>query len=354
MLMIKRKKQRDREHIFNNDSVSNFAKEHDVQVPEMKILETELTVEEGAKKEGEWVNKYKKNGWEILNRTKTGSIGGLGKGKSRYTRDICQKLASECTHKSDFKSKHPQAYKVSFNKGCIKDYTWFKDGKIVGADKRRKYDYQTCYEEAKNYKTITEFENGNKGACRAARVNGWMKDYNWFTLLWEKKWDKETCYEEAKKYTTLDDFISKANSCYATACKNKWIDDYIWLERKRTRRCYWQDYDNCYNEALKYKTRTELKRNSSGCYNACRENGWIDDFDWLLTNPNQKWCYEACYMEAKQYKSLKDFIQKSRSAYNSALKNGWLSEYVWLERSAKNVSPSEPSQIESEFDNIID
>ena len=247
--LIKRKKDRDREHLYaRNDAVAKFAIKHDVKVPLPTYLESNLTIKEGVEKECFWIAKYKEMGWIVLNRAKGGSIGGLGKGKTKFTYDICYEQAKLCSTRTEFRDCGNNAYRVALKNGWIKDYTWFKDGEIVGADKRRKYDYQTCYEEAKKYKTITEFENGNKGACRAARANGWMKDYTWFTLLWQEKWDKETCYEEAKKYKTLDDFISKSGSCYATACKNKWIDDYTWLQRKRTRRGYWQDYDNCYNE----------------------------------------------------------------------------------------------------------
>lgn len=279
--LIKRRKERDKQHLFIIDSVSSFAKENSIAVPEMKILESGLTIEEGVNKEAWWIEKYREEGWIVLNKAKAGSIGMIGKGKTRYNYDICYELAKDCKDRAEYKANYPQAYRVSLKKGWINDFTWFKDGKIVGADKRRKYDYQTCYEEAKKYNTITEFENGNKGACRAARANGWMKDYTWFTLLWQEKWNKETCYEEAKKYKTLDDFISKSGSCYATACMNKWIDDYTWLQRKRTRRGYWQDYDNCYNEAKKYTTMTDFMRKSSGAYASALKKGWTKDYIWL-------------------------------------------------------------------------
>lgn len=282
--LIKRKKDRDREHLYDrNDAVVKFAIKHKLEVPSPKYLEDNLTIQEGVDKECWWVDKYKEMGWNVLNRAKGGSIGGLGKGKTRYTYEICFEQARLCYTRTEFRDCGNNAYRVALREGWINDYTWFKDGTTVGASKRRKYDYQTCYEEAKKYKTITEFENGNKGACRAARANGWMKDYTWFTLLWQEKWNKETCYEEAKKYTSLDDFVSTNGSCYATACKNKWIDDYTWLVRKRTRRGYWQNYDNCYNEAKKYKTMSDFMRKSSGAYKSASEKGWTKDYTWLKT-----------------------------------------------------------------------
>lgn len=275
--LIKRQKERDWEHIFKNDTVSKFAKENNIPVPEMKILETNLTIKEGAENEGIWIELYREDKWNILNIAKAGSIGGLGKGKSKYTYNICKELAEKCKNRSEFKISYPQAYKNSSKNNWLSDFN-FINGKTNGINKKHKWTYKTCYEEAKKYHTIADFEKGNSGACKVARANGWMKDYTWFTILWQEKWNKETCYEEAKKYTTLEDFISKSGSCYATACKNKWIDEYTWLERKRTRRGYWQDYDNCYNEALKYKTITDFMRKSSGAYAASLKHGWLDEF----------------------------------------------------------------------------
>lgn len=279
--LIKRHKERDKQHLFKIDSVSAFAKEHDIPVPEMKILESGLTIEEGVRQEAWWIEKYKEENWMLLNKAKAGSIGMIGKGKTKYTYEICCRLSKECLIRADFKAKYPQAYLVSFRTGWIKDFTWLKDGKQVGADKRRKYDRKTCFEEAKKYKTITEFEKGSKGACIAARAHGWMKDYTWFTLLWQEKWNKESCYNEAKKYTTLEDFSNKSASAYATACKNKWIEDYSWLQRKRVKSGYWQDYKNCYNEAKKYKTMTDFMRKSSGAYASALKKGWTKDYTWL-------------------------------------------------------------------------
>jgi hypothetical protein len=282
--LIKRCKERDKQHLFILDSVSSFAKEKGIAVPEMKILESGLTLNEGVNKEAWWIEEYREAGWKLLNKAKAGSIGMIGKGKTRYTQDICCELSKICNDRAEFKSSFPQAYRVALKKGWIKDYTWFKDGKLVGADKRRKYDRQTCFEEAQKYTTITEFEKGSKGACVAARANGWMKDYTWFTLLWQEKWNKETCREEAKKYTKYEDFRINSGSAYATACKNGWIDEYDWLIRIRTRRGFWQDYDNCFHEAKKYLTMTDFMRKSSGAYASALKKGWTNDYTWLYNH----------------------------------------------------------------------
>lgn len=335
--LIKRRKERDKQHLFIMDSVSTFAKELDVPVPEMKILEEGLTLEEGVQKEAWWIEKYRIDGWRILNKAKAGSIGLIGKGKTRYTKELCTELSKDCIVRAEFKAKYPQAYVIAFRKGWIDEFTWLKDGKQVGADKRRKYDRQTCYEEAQKYQTITEFEKGSKGACVAARAHGWMKDYTWFTILWEKKWNRETCYEEARQYETLEEFMTKSASAYATACKNGWLDDYEWLKRKRIRRGTWSSYEKCYQEAQKYTRRCDFEKYSNSAFMSSVRNGWIEKFTWLkLTRkPRNYWDHDRCFEEAKNYSSVYAFQKGNSSAYHAAKKGGWLNKYTWFKPSRK-------------------
>ena len=71
-----------------------------------------------------------------------------------------------------------------------------------------------------------------------------------------KKWTYEKCYEEAKKYMTLKEFKEKGGRSYIVSVKNNWIKDFDWLNRKVKPNGYW-NYEHCYEEAKKYKTRTD-------------------------------------------------------------------------------------------------
>ena len=47
-----------------------------------------------------------------------------------------------------------------------------------------------------------------------------------------------------------------------------------------------------------------------------------------MTKPNGYWNnYEHCYEEAKKYKTKKQFQMGNSSAYTSAWKHGWLDEF---------------------------
>ena len=226
--LMRRHMKRDREHIFflYSDNVAKYAKKHNVPVPPMKIIESNLTLEEGLDREDYWRKWYEQQGYTMLNRLATG----IGKGS-------------------------------------------------LGSISHGKWNRKTCFEEAKKYKSASEFGNANGSAYDAARRNGWIKDYTWFDVLWEPKWDKESCYNEAKKYKTRGEFQKGSTSAYNKVLRNGWIDEYTWLKSRKSKPAgYWNNYENCYEEAKKYKNRRAFLKGCSGAYAKALRNGWLDEF----------------------------------------------------------------------------
>lgn len=281
--LIRRKRARDWEHIFEDDPVSSFAKSNNVSVPEMKVLESDLTLKESVEKEAYYIEKYKAKGWNVLNKAKAGSIGTIGKG--RWNKRKCREEALKYITKTDFRQNSPRAYEYALANGWLDSYNWLKkkSRKLKGS----MYDYATCFNLAKNCTHIADFEHKYPQAYKIARKGEWIKDYTWFEngriLRWKKrkKHTYESCYEEAKKYNTMLDFYNNSKASYGVAAQKGWTKDYTWLKRDRKARNYWNNYDNCYNEALKYKTRIEFRYQSSRAYYAALKNKWIDDFTWL-------------------------------------------------------------------------
>ena len=280
--LIRRQKNRDKEHIFNheNDNVARYAKKMHVPVPLMQILESNLTLKEGLDREDYWRKWYEQHGYTMLNRLATGigkgSLGGIGHGK---------------------------------------------------------WNRKTCYNEAKKYKSASEFEKMSASAYSAAKKNGWLSDYVWFDILWEAKWDKQACYNEAKKYETRGEFQKGSFVAYTKALKKGWINEYSWLSRRQTKPAgYWNIYDHCYEEAKKYKNRRAFLKGCSGAYIKALRNGWLDDYTWFMEmkKPNGYWNQETCYEEAIKYFSKKEFKQHANGAYQFAYKEGWLDEYTWF------------------------
>ena len=214
---------RDWTHIFTNDSVSKFALSKNVAVPKMIVLENQITIREGLKKEHELVEYYKENGYHILNKAKTGlksgSIGALNTGK--WTYEECFKLALECTCSSEMGEKSEFAYKKALKRNWLKDYTWFESKK-----KKNYWNYEHCYEEAKKYKTIKEFENHCMTAYMKALDNGWLKDYTWFKRQLKPYgyWTLENIIEEIKDCKKISEVRKKHRYIHKVICENKWND----------------------------------------------------------------------------------------------------------------------------------
>ena len=172
--LVNRQQQREWEHIFkiDKDAVAKFAKEHNISVPKPIYLEENLTLREGTKQEGYWLNKYIEDGWTMLNSAKTGSIGALGKGK---------------------------------------------------------WNFETCYIEAKKYNTRTEFERNNGSAYNVARKNNWIDYYYWMPPQIKPNgyWNYETCRLASNKCVNRSEFRKLFPRAEKVSRKNNWIDHFF-------------------------------------------------------------------------------------------------------------------------------
>ncbi len=235
----------------------------------------------------------------------------------------CYEEAKKYKSKSEFKKNSSSAFSVANKNGWLSDYTWLKRPE----NWNKKWNRESCYDEAQKYTSKNEFQIGSNSAYNVAWKNGWLDDYTWFKTP-SIIWDYDTCYEEAKKYKTRAEFQRSNQSAYNAALKNGWLDDYAWFEKRFT----WTR-QSCYNEAKKYKSRKEFQIGSCGAYKVAWKNGWLDDYTWFSPSSSaKKWNHETCNNEAKKYKSRKEFQVKSAGAYHVARKNGWLNDYFWLKK----------------------
>ena len=243
------------------------------KIPEPVILKKDIYAKEAQEFEKKYVNLYKEQGLNVLNLAKPGSLGGYGK-----------------------------------------------------------WNYETCYEEAKKYESRGEFAVKCVGAYDVARKNEWLDDYTWFVEL-HHNWTEEECYKEALKHKTLKEFRKKSPSVYNIARKKKWLNQYTWLKK----RFVWTE-EKCYKEAKKYTSIIYFIKNASGAYQFAKKNKLLKNYTWFVkpVPSNKKWTYETCYKEALKYKTKKEFKDNNNSVYVITSRNGWLKDYAWLKRQSKN------------------
>ena len=107
---------RDWQHRNNQDSsVNRFAENNKREIPTPKKLEENVPIHESGKREKYWVSYYKKQGWIILNRAKTGeresSIGIYY--PIKWNKKAIREKAKECNYNLTlFAARYPGAYEA--------------------------------------------------------------------------------------------------------------------------------------------------------------------------------------------------------------------------------------------------
>ena len=138
-------------------------------------------------------------------------------------------------------------------------------------------------------------------------------------------WNFENCQEEALKYKTRKEFFKKSSGCYHRSIRNDWLD--LICNHMINGSVFWTK-DKCQEEALKYDTKKEFNLNSSA-YAAALRNKWIDEICSHmieLKKPRGYWTFEMCKKAAKKCNSKTEFSRQYRGAYLSSSKNNWLHE----------------------------
>lgn len=243
-----------------------------------------------------------------------------------WTRERCYELAMQYNDLNTFAKECNVAYGKACRKNWLKDYTWLKRKQLPNGY----WTNELVMSEARKYTSSKEFKAENPLAYMAACRKGWIKDCTWFIKPKNaKKWDYNTCFEEAQKYTSRQEFRIKSITAYTVARNHGWLEEYDWLER-----IIFYSYDVCLEEARKYTYFNDFRSGSHRAYLVARSRGWLKKFDWLIKEPvepyNKKWNYDTCFAEAKKYKTRSEFNKKRSGAYNVARKNGWLADYTWM------------------------
>lgn len=267
------------------DSVFDFAKENRIDVPRLKILEKGLELEDSCEKEQYYIDRYKKNGWIIINKAKSGR--GIG------------------------------------SVGCLGHGIW---------------NFNTSYEEALKYKSKNEFMTKNPTVYFLALRNKWMKSYFWLTdKNEERKWTYNKCKEEALKYKTKKEFSTNNNKAYSAAVRHGWISTFDWFENGRRYARLEYTYEKCETIAKTCKNKNEFQRKNKSAYTRAWKEGWLKDW---FGKERAKYgfydLYENVYNVAKQYEYLSDFRKERATVYDKACKNKWLETFTWLQRKRIN------------------
>jgi hypothetical protein len=243
-------------------------------------------------------------------------------------KERCAEEALKYKTKAEWQKNGGSSYNVASRNGWIAELTQHMENKIKPNGYWTK---ERCGQEALKYKTRGEWQKNSSASYTSASKNGWVDElcqHMLYNKLPTNYWnDKERCTEEANKYKTKSEWRKNSSSSYSAALKNGWVDDLC--GHMESKRGYWNDKERCNEESIKFKTKVEWKKNSGSSYSASLRNGWIDELCSHMENkikPNGYWTKERCGQEALKYKTKKEWKKNSSGSYKAAYRDGWLDE----------------------------
>jgi predicted GIY-YIG superfamily endonuclease len=253
--------------------------------PKVVKLSDFLNPESAKIMENQFLENYSKKNWHILNKAKTGGLGG----------------------------------------------NIIKHTKIA------------CKRDAKKYQSRREWYEKSPSSYDAARRNKWIDECCTHMVSLKKPngyWTRERCIKNAKKYKTRGEWQLNSKTIYGIACKNSWLNDccsHMILIHKING--YWTKM-RCIKDAKKYKTTKEWSANSVSAYSIAKKNKWLNECRKhmiILRLPNGYWTKNRCMIEAKKYKTRIEWQKFDSRSYSPALKNNWLNECCKHMKNGKKI-----------------
>lgn len=211
--------QRNNSHMNSNSSAVYLHMMKTGLTPIKKTLTIFMDKDEAAKKETEIENKYRSEGWILLNRTKTGGLGG---NKLKWDKDTIRTEALKYENLSDFYIYAASAVQAakSFGNDFYQDVIKHMTKKITY------WTDEMLRDEALKYNTKTKFARGSN-AYGAAKRRGddFFNSITSHMKTLRRSWTEDELRNEALKYNTKTKFRKGSPSAF-TLSRNKGSDFY--------------------------------------------------------------------------------------------------------------------------------
>lgn len=134
-------------------------------IPEYYELTEYVDKEIAIKLEEKYLNEYKINGWKILNKYKTGTLGG---NTIIWTKEKCIENASKFLTIKEWRINNNSVYCTAIKRGWIEECT----NHMIRSYKT--WTKEKCVEDAKKYLTVMEWRKHSEGAFKASTKNNWL------------------------------------------------------------------------------------------------------------------------------------------------------------------------------------
>ena len=373
-------KRRWSDHLCDKNSAVNIYIKEKSSEPEWKQLTDYMDYQEASIQEGVWKEIYAKEGWTILNRAKTGALGGsqgytkeeVLKEASKYNtlpeffkgshghyqrayregwmkevRNICKSkwrggfsedelrdIFSKFNNIAELRKYRHAAIDAAYKMGIIEELTKDYVVKPKIRYKVERFTEQELYDIAKLYEYRSEFSNINPKAYHNAKRKGILdkvcahmkkKSPVRTKVILPKKWTDEAIVKEALKYKTRSEFYRSCVSAYNAAHKSGRFDELCpHLPKPIVKDYVCNSIEDAISLAGKCNNRTELKEQYGKAYEILRTKGLLNEACSHMEKykkPIQKWTKEERAKAAASCKTRKEFCTKYSWAHYIASQN---------------------------------
>lgn len=176
---------RDNQHrsknIKSKSSVKDYSILNNIEIPEMKILEDNLTIVESQRAEQKWMDLYIQKGWTLINKVKGGSIG--AQPSVKYTKEFIIEESKKYKNMQEMREKDRPCYN-NMMKLNIKHICFPNSNFIEIINKPYNYTEDFIKEITSKYKTKTELRKNE------TRIYKWLHKHGRLYEFYEKPSEK--------------------------------------------------------------------------------------------------------------------------------------------------------------------
>ena len=260
---------RDWQHRNNNDSsVFRFADGYGCSIPVPKILEERIPIHESGKREAFWVEHYKRLGWQLLNRAKTGeresSVGASY--PLKWNKKAIRKTAEECGNDLKlFMKQYPGAYTaiLSRYKGLLNEL--FPDRAI---HIHHTIEDALLVVKKGDYSNRSQLRYDCLWAYRVLFDNGLLDDI----FPQSKEYTREDALREAENYRTIESMRIENHALWNYLRKNNLFREAKPLDPQFRRV---KTVEEAWEISQHYKSVTDLNNHASVAYRLLKEAGLL-------------------------------------------------------------------------------
>lgn len=196
-------------------SVLKFILEKGIKPIYKNISNGYIEYNDAQKLEEKTLEEYKKNGWESLNKVKTGGLGSLAFVVSNQE---LEDISKNYDNKSDFKKMEPAVYQLASKRKLLPKLTSHMSSKIAP-----NYSFEDLEKIASQFQTKTEFMTQNPGAYSSSVQRGIIDDITKH-MVGNSKFTDDELEQIAKQYKSKIEFKKGNRRAYSRAVARGLMD----------------------------------------------------------------------------------------------------------------------------------